>query len=106
MRITSLEASSTKTPMPSDAPTTVPKSVSLRRSGSLGGGGLTADGGGAATTGGDGGRRDGENIGRARVSCNELRATSHKGLPVNELSCRGRAGVVTRLTAGRSSISS
>src|SRR5262249_1003200 len=66
--------------------TTVPKSVSFRRSGSLGGGGLTAGGGGPATTGGDGGRRDGENIGRARVCYNEIRATSHKGLPVNELS--------------------
>jgi hypothetical protein len=106
IRITSFAASSMKTPMLSGDPMTVPKSVSFGRSGSLGGGGLGVGGGGAATTGGDGGRRDGEKIGRARVSCNELRATPHKGLPVNELSCRGRAGVVTALTAGRSSIPS
>jgi len=85
---------------------TVPTSVSFRRSGSLGAGAFGLGGGGAAITGGDRGRRDGENSGRARVSCNDVRAMPHKGLPANELSCRARAGVVTRLTAARSRISS
>src|SRR5215470_1532402 len=106
MRTTSFEVSSTNTPIPSDAPMTVPKSVSFGWSGSFATAGFGGGGGGAATTGGDGGRRDGEKIGRARVSCNALRATSHKGLPVNELSCCGRADVVTLFTAGRSIISS
>jgi len=64
---------------------TVPKSVSFRRSGSFGGGAFGGVAGGAATTGSEGGRRDGENIGRVRVSCNELRAISHKGFPTNGL---------------------
>jgi len=94
-----------KSPIPSDARMTVPKSVSLRRSGSLGGGGFGVGGEDAAMTGGTGGRRDEENSGRARVSCNALRGTPHKGLPVNELACLGRAGVTSRLTAGGSRIS-
>src|SRR5690349_8744617 len=101
MRITSFEASSRKTPMLSDAPMTVPKSVSLRRSGSLGGSGFGVGGGGAATKGGDGGRRDGENIGRARVAASASGAIAHKGLPLNELSVFARPGTGAGSTGRR-----
>src|SRR5215813_2662739 len=94
MRITSFEVSSRKTPMLSVSPTTVPRSVSLRRSGSRGGGGLGVGGGGEeAATGGDRGRRDGEKIGRARVSASASTGTAHKGLPRNEVSVLAGRGI-------------
>jgi len=95
--------------MLSDVPTMVPKSVSFRRSGSLGGGGLGVGGGAEATTGGDGGRRDAENIGRARVSTSAPRGIAHKGLPPNELSpgrepASARASSKMKIAAARSAL--
>ena len=92
--------------MLSDVPMTVPKSVSFKRSGSLGGGGLGVGGGGEATTGGDGGRRDGENIGRARVSASASRGTAHKGLPLNEVSVFAWRGMGAGSRDPRSSVPS
>jgi hypothetical protein len=67
---------------------------------------LGVGGGDEATTGGDGGRRDGENIGRARVSVSAPRGTAHKGLPVNEVSVFPRRGIGAGSMGRRSPIAS
>ena len=70
----------------------VPTRLSCGRSGSLGFGTAIALGATTGATAGAGGRREGEKIGRSRVTCNCASGMAHNGLALGVRSAAGGVG--------------